>query len=114
MLKCSFCNKEFKANQIDEYVAHIQECAVEQKIKERAKDIKKISQELEELKRLQSCYEGMREDFKKKYPEVYKEHFNDNQCECENKYFDKEVAFREMIKAVADMLGAEVKISRLN
>ena len=78
MIKCGLCGKEFKDDQFDEYAAHVSQCAAEHSMKKKTEDMKKIQAELEEVKRAKVCYEGLRDAFKEKYPDVYKMNFGDD------------------------------------
>lgn len=84
MLKCSLCGKEFEDNDYLTYASHVQECASKQLKKEQEENIKKINSELEELKRMKTCYEGLRDSFKKKYPDIYAANFgaDEHKCNC--------------------------------
>ena len=75
MIKCGLCGKEFEDGQFDEYSVHVQKCAAEQSMKKKTEEMKKINKELEELKRAKCYYEGLRDTFKEKYPDVYKANF---------------------------------------
>lgn len=75
MIKCGLCGKEFEDGQFDEYSVHVQKCAAEQSMKKKTEEMKKINEELEELKRAKCYYEGLRDTFKEKYPDVYKANF---------------------------------------
>ena len=77
MIKCGLCGKEFKDDQFDEYAAHVNQCAAEHSMKKKTEDMKKIQAELEEVKRAKVCYEGLRNAFKEKYPDIYKMNFGD-------------------------------------
>lgn len=77
MIKCGLCGKEFKDDQFDEYAAHVNQCAAEHSMKKKTEDMKKIQTELEEVKRAKVCYEGLRNAFKEKYPDIYKMNFGD-------------------------------------
>ena len=78
MIKCGLCGKEFKDDQFNEYAAHVQKCAAEMSMKKKTEDMKKIQSELEEVKRAKIVYEGLRDKFKKKYPDIYKVNFPDD------------------------------------
>lgn len=75
MIKCGLCGKEFEDDQFDEYAAHVSQCAAEMSMKKKTEDMKKIQVELEEVKRAKICYEGLRDAFKEKYPDIYKINF---------------------------------------
>ena len=84
-IKCGLCGKEFFENEYDEYAAHVQKCAAECSMKAKTEEMKKINQELEEVKRAKVCYEGLRDAFKEKYPDIYKANFKDDKlCNCKN------------------------------
>lgn len=118
MLKCSLCGQVFEKEKIDEYVTHVQRCATNQKAKIREAEHKKAKDELEELLRIERCYKGMKEEFLRKYPNLYIEHFKDNKCATCNKYDSKLVdvtnemseEIPEFIKEMANMIGAEIKV----
>lgn len=96
MLKCSLCNKEFKMDEIGEYADHVQACVTKAKMKERIQQmkeridqIKETSKELEELKSMRDAYEKKKAEFKQKHPDVYEEHFlEDEKCCDDCKYAD--------------------------
>ena len=75
MIKCGLCGKEFGDDQFEEYAVHVQSCAAEHSMKKKTEDMKKIQAELEEVKRAKVCYEGLRDAFKEKYPDIYKINF---------------------------------------
>ena len=81
MIKCGLCGKEFKDDQFEEYAVHVQKCAANMSMKKKTEDMKKINEELEELKRAKVYYEGIRDEFKKKYPDIYKANFKDEVTE---------------------------------
>lgn len=85
MIKCGLCGKEFEDNQFDEYAAHVKKCAYDHKIKADTEKMKKINAELEEVKRAKTCYEGLRDAFKEKYPDIYKANFGENKEEYKSK-----------------------------
>ena len=87
MIKCGLCGKEFEDGQFDEYAVHVNQCAAEQSMKKKTEEMKKINEELEELKRAKCYYEGLRDTFKEKYPDVYKANFPDDKIN--NKTNDK-------------------------
>ena len=76
-MKCGICGKEFLNDQFDEYAAHVQNCAYETGLKKKTDEMKKIQEELEEVKRSKTVYEGLRDSFKEKYPDIYKINFKD-------------------------------------
>lgn len=78
MIKCGLCGKEFGDDQFEEYAVHVSQCAAEHSMKKKTEDMKKIQAELEEVKRAKVCYEGLRDAFKEKYPDVYKMNFGDD------------------------------------
>lgn len=81
MIKCGLCGKEFKDDQFEEYALHVNRCAANMSMKKKTEDMKKINEELEELKRAKVYYEGIRDEFKKKYPDIYKANFKDEVTE---------------------------------
>lgn len=82
-IKCGLCGKEFFENEYAEYAAHVQKCAAECSMRAKTEEMKKINQELEEVKRAKVCYEGLRDAFKEKYPDIYKANFKDEKvCNC--------------------------------
>lgn len=88
MVKCGLCGKEFENGQFEEYAAHVQNCAAEMSLKKKTEDMKKIQAELEDVKRAKVVYEGLRDSFKEKYPDIYKINFpEDNigksECSCD-------------------------------
>lgn len=86
MIKCGLCGKEFGDNQIDEFIAHVQKCGTTHKERQKAEEMKKINEELEEVKRAKVVYEGLRDTFKEKYPDVYRANFpEDNANNKDNK-----------------------------
>lgn len=85
MIKCGLCGKEFGDNQIDEFIVHVQKCGAAHKEQQKAEEMKKINEELEEVKRAKVVYEGLRDTFKEKYPDVYKANFPDEKVENKNK-----------------------------
>lgn len=88
MIKCGLCGKEFKDDQFDEYAAHVNQCAAEHSMKKKTEDMKKIQAELEEVKRAKVCYEGLRDAFKEKYPDIYKMNFGD-ESKVKSKDYEK-------------------------
>lgn len=87
-MKCGICGKEFLNDQFDEYAAHVQNCAYETGLKKKTDEMKKIQEELEEVKRAKTVYEGLRDSFKEKYPDIYKINFKDeiSDCRCSDYY----------------------------
>ena len=85
MIKCGLCGKEFGDNQINEFISHVQKCGAAHKEQQKAEEMKKINEELEEVKRAKVVYEGLRDTFKEKYPDVYKANFPDEKVENKNK-----------------------------
>lgn len=81
MIKCGLCGKEFEDGQFDEYSAHVQKCAAEMSMKKKTEDMKKIQAELEEVKRAKVVYEGLRDAFKEKYPDIYRVNFQEDVVE---------------------------------
>ena len=77
MIKCGLCGKRFEDDQFEEYAAHVSSCAAEMSLKKKTEELKKIQNELEEVKRAKVCYEGLRDAFKEKYPDIYKANFPD-------------------------------------
>lgn len=77
MIKCGLCGKEFEDGQFEEYAAHTNQCAAEMSMKKKTDEMKKIQAELEEVKRAKTVYEGLRDSFKEKYPDIYKINFKD-------------------------------------
>ena len=86
MIKCGLCGKEFEDDQFEEYAAHVNHCAADMSLKKKTEEMKKIQNELEDLKRAKVCYEGLRNAFKEKYPDIYKANFPD---EVEDKSSNK-------------------------
>ena len=88
MIKCGICGKEFLNDQFDEYAAHVNQCAYETGLKKKTDEMKKIQEELEEVKRAKTVYEGLRDSFKEKYPDIYKINFKDeiSDCRCSDYY----------------------------
>lgn len=76
MLKCGICNKEFEPHEIEVYQKHMTQCidAYRTNLK-RSEEIKKINEELAEVKRAKVVYEGLRDSFKEKYPDIYAANF---------------------------------------
>lgn len=85
MIKCGLCGKEFGDNQIDEFISHVQKCGAAHKEQQKAEEMKKINEELEEVKRAKIVYEGLRDTFKEKYPDVYRANFPDENVDNKNK-----------------------------
>ena len=85
MIKCGLCGKEFGDNQIDEFISHVQKCGAAYKEQQKAEEMKKINEELEEVKRAKIVYEGLRDTFKEKYPDVYRANFPDENVDNKNK-----------------------------
>lgn len=85
MIKCGLCGKEFEDNQFDEYAAHVKRCAYDHKLKADTEKMKKINDELEEVKRAKVCYEGLRDAFKEKYPDIYAANFKEDNSVNKNK-----------------------------
>lgn len=81
MIKCGLCGKEFGDNQIDEFITHVQKCGAAHKEQQKAEEMKKINEELEEVKRAKVVYEGLRDTFKEKYPDVYRANFPEDKIE---------------------------------
>lgn len=81
MLKCSLCEEMFLDEDFLQYGEHVTKCVQQKKKETEALNVKKMNEQLEELKRMKGCYEGMRDDFKKKYPDVYALNFKDD-CSC--------------------------------
>ena len=77
MIKCGLCGKEFEDGQFEEYASHVNKCAADMRIKKDTEELKKIQNELEEVKSAKVCYEGLRDAFKEKYPDIYKANFPD-------------------------------------
>ena len=86
MIKCGLCGKEFEDGQFEEYASHVNKCAADMRLKKDTEELKKIQNELEEVKRAKVCYEGLRDAFKEKYPDIYKANFPD---EVEDKSSNK-------------------------
>lgn len=85
MIKCGLCGKEFEDTQFEEYAAHVNQCASEQSLKKKTEDMKKIQAELEEVKRAKTVYEGLRDSFKEKYPDIYRINFEGAKIDDTNK-----------------------------
>lgn len=85
MIKCGLCGKEFEDTQFEEYGAHVSQCASEHSLKKKTEDMKKIQTELEEVKRAKTVYEGLRDTFKEKYPDIYKINFEGAKIDDTNK-----------------------------
>ena len=77
MIKCGLCGKEFEDDQFEEYASHVNKCAADMRLKKDTEEMQKIQNELEDLKRAKVCYEGLRDAFKEKYPDIYKANFPD-------------------------------------
>lgn len=77
MIKCGICGKEFKDDQFDEYRMHVDKCAYEASLRKKTNEMKKINEELNEVKRAKTVYEGLRDAFKEKYPDIYKANFKE-------------------------------------
>lgn len=88
MIKCGLCGKEFGDNRIDEFIAHVQKCGAAHKEHQKAEEMKKINEELEEVKRAKVVYEGLRDTFKEKYPDVYRANFHNDKVENKNSKTD--------------------------
>ena len=86
MIKCGLCGKEFEDDQFEEYASHVNKCAADMRLKKDTEKLKKIQNELEEVKSAKVCYESLRNDFKEKYPDIYKANFPD---EVEDKSSNK-------------------------
>lgn len=94
MLRCSICGKKFADTQLYEYAAHVQKCCAEKSMQMRTEKMKKINDELEEVKRAGVVYHGLKNRFKEKYPYIYKTNFKDEyscNCECDKSKEDNEV-----------------------
>lgn len=88
MVKCGLCGKEFENGQFEEYAAHVQNCAAEMSLKKKTEDMKKIQAELEDVKRAKVVYDGLKDSFKEKYPDIYKINFPEDdgtksKCSCD-------------------------------
>lgn len=88
MIKCGLCGKEFGDNQIDEFISHVQKCGAAYKEQKKTEEMKKINEELEEVKRAKVVYEGLRDTFKEKYPDVYRANFPDENMNNKDKKTD--------------------------
>ena len=88
MIKCGLCGKEFSDNQIDEFIAHVQKCGAAHKEQQKAEEMNKINEELEEVKRAKIVYEGLRDTFKEKYPDVYRANFPEDKVKNKNSKTD--------------------------
>ena len=88
MIKCGLCGKEFGDNQIDEFISHVQKCGAAHKEQQKTEEMKKINKELEEVKRAKVVYEGLRDTFKEKYPDVYRANFPNDKVENKNSKTD--------------------------
>lgn len=117
MIKCGLCGKEFEDGQFEEYAAHTNQCAAEMSMKKKTDEMKKIQSELEEVKRAKVCYEGLRDAFKEKYPDIYKINFPEeitsgsgikiNADKSNNKKLDNikitDESFNEFMKGLRDL-----------
>ena len=117
MIKCGLCGKEFEDGQFEEYAAHTNQCAAEMSMKKKTDEMKKIQAELEEVKRSKVCYEGLRDAFKEKYPDIYKINFPEettrgsgikaNADKSNNKKLDNtkitDESFNEFMKGLRDL-----------
>lgn len=88
MIKCGLCGKDFEDDHFEEYAAHTNHCAAEMSLKKKTEDMKKIQAELEDVKRAKVVYEGLRDSFKEKYPDIYKINFPEDdviksKCICD-------------------------------
>ena len=82
MLKCSICGLEFTDDQLTEYAAHVNKCAADESLKRKTEDMRKIQEELEEIKKAKAEYENLKNSFKDKYPSIYRMNFDN--CDCES------------------------------
>lgn len=102
MIKCGLCGKEFEDHQINEYGTHVQQCVAEYNKKEEEVRLKKINEELEEVKRAKVVYEGLRDAFKEKYPDVYATNFK-------NENVDKNLNKQEEVKPSKNVQDSNAK-----
>lgn len=114
MIKCGLCGKEFEDNQFEEYATHVQKCAYERSLKAKTEEMKKINEEIEEVKRAKVCYEGLRDAFKEKYPDIYKKNFS-NEAEKDEEKENKgnTVKFKDMDIKDLDLMDFFTLLSTL-
>lgn len=90
MIKCGLCGKEFEDGQFDEYAVHVNQCAAEQSMRKKTEEMKKINEELEEVKRAKVVYEGLRDTFKEKYPDIYRANFLEDKADSKDNKSNKD------------------------
>ena len=109
MIKCGLCGKEFEDGQFNEYASHVNRCAAEQSMKKKTEEMKKINEELEEVKRAKVVYEGLRDTFKEKYPDIYKANFLEDKTDSKDNKSNKDN--KTDIKSHTNTENPKVKIS---
>lgn len=82
MITCGLCGKEFKDNQIDEYLAHVNECAANKKAESEKKKLEEINNKIAKIKSAKVDYETayryylhLKNEFKENYPDIYEMNF---------------------------------------
>lgn len=113
MLKCGICGKEFD---LADYAAHVTECAnkkqkaeeVQKKLEaeKESKRLKEAYDALNNIKRYGTLYEGLKNDFKEKYPDLYKANFPED-CSDDHKesndYFYREVEVNDILNYLSEL-----------
>lgn len=104
MMKCGICGGDFKDDEFEKYSDHVQKCAAKKIALKKKEEMKKINDELEEVKRAGIVYHGLKDRFKEKYPDIYKANFEGKQCNC---HTNKTVKHEdEKLEDLAEVLGS--------
>lgn len=91
MFKCGICGKEFDITNVNEYVEHVKNCALNKKSEEENKrkakleKLKEVNKFIEDIKDAEAKVDELKVKFYKKYPKEYETNFKKEILEKEPK-----------------------------